>query len=78
LRPELLLYHEGPSRVLISTGNPERVAEITARHGVEAPRVGGTIKEEIVIRNKGRELVRARTERLRAIFEQALENKLRA
>jgi phosphoribosylformylglycinamidine synthase len=77
LRPELLLFHEGPSRVLISTAEPERVAEIAARHGVEAPRVGATIKEGIAIRNRGSELVRARIESLRNIFETALENKLR-
>jgi phosphoribosylformylglycinamidine synthase subunit PurL len=77
LRPELLLFHEGPSRVLISTAEPERVAEIAARHGVEAPRVGATIKEGIVIRNRGSELVQARVESLRNIFETALESKLR-
>jgi phosphoribosylformylglycinamidine synthase len=77
LRPELLLFHEGPSRVLISTAEPERVAEIAARHGVEAPRVGATIKEGIAIRNRGSEHIRARIESLRNIFETALENKLR-
>jgi phosphoribosylformylglycinamidine (FGAM) synthase-like enzyme len=77
LASELLLFHEGPSRVLISTAEPDRVAEIAARHGVEAPRVGVTIKEGIVIRNRGTELIRARVEALRDIFEKALENKLR-
>ncbi len=77
LRPELLLFHEGPSRVLISTAEPERVAEIAARHGVEAPRVGATIKEGVVVRNRGSELIRARIESLRKIFETALEDKLR-
>jgi phosphoribosylformylglycinamidine synthase len=77
LRPELLLFHEGPSRVLISTAEPERVAEIAARHGVEAPRVGATIKEGLAIRNRGSELIRARVESLRKIFETALESKLR-
>ena len=74
----MLLFHEGPSRVLISTDQPERVAEIAGRHGIEAPKVGVTIEEEIVIRNQGKELIRARVESLRNIFEQALENKLRA
>jgi phosphoribosylformylglycinamidine synthase subunit PurL len=75
--PELLLFHEGPSRVLISTAEPQRVTEIAARHGVEAPRVGATIIEGIAIRNRGSELVRARIESLRNIFETALESKLR-
>ncbi|MCU1275529.1 MAG: phosphoribosylformylglycinamidine synthase subunit [Bryobacterales bacterium] len=82
LRPELLLFHEAPSRVLISTGHPERVAEIAARHGVEAPRVGATIKEEVVVKKRTGEnahstLIRARVESLRSIFETALEDKLR-
>jgi len=77
LASELLLFHEGPSRVLVSTAEPDRVAEIAVRHGVEAPRVGVTIKEGIVIRNRGTELIRARVEALRDIFEKALENKLR-
>jgi phosphoribosylformylglycinamidine synthase len=78
LRPEFLLFHEGPSRVLISTASPERVAEIALRHGVEALRVGGTIGGEIVIRHQGQELVRAQIDSLRNVFEQALENQLRA
>ncbi len=77
LASELLLFHEGPSRVLISTGEPDRVAEIATRHGVEAPRVGATMKDGVVIRNRGAELIRARVEALRDIFEKALENKLR-
>jgi hypothetical protein len=39
--------------------------------------VGVTIKEGIAIRNRGSELVQARIESLRNIFETALENKLR-
>jgi phosphoribosylformylglycinamidine synthase II len=78
LGPELLLFHEGPSRVLMATAHPDRVAEIAARHRVQAPRVGITIKEGIVIRNRGSELIRAQIGTLRKLFEQALEHKLRA
>src|SRR5579872_5603516 len=39
MRPEWLLFHEGPSRVLVSTDGPEKVAEIAARYGVDAPLV---------------------------------------
>src|SRR4029077_19591788 len=82
LQPELLLFHEGPSRVLMSTRHPDRVAEIAARHGVEAPPVGVTIKEEVVVKKRTGEntfstLIRARVESLRNIFEKALEDKLR-
>src|ERR1700730_5117863 len=82
LPPELLLFHEGPSRVLISTEDPGRVAEMAARHGVAAPRVGATIKEEVVVKKRtgesaGATLIRARVESLRIIFDKALESKLR-
>jgi phosphoribosylformylglycinamidine synthase len=78
LPSELLLFHEGPSRVLISTSEPERVAAIAARHGIEAPIVGVTIQGAIVIRRSGAELIRSTIEPLRNIFEEALETRLRA
>jgi phosphoribosylformylglycinamidine synthase len=53
LRPEFLLFHEGPSRVLISTADPDRAAAIAARHGVAAARVGVTIGKGLEIRNRG-------------------------
>ena len=31
LRPELLLFHEGPSRVLVSTATPKGIIEIAAK-----------------------------------------------
>jgi phosphoribosylformylglycinamidine synthase II len=78
LPAELLLFHEGPSRVLISTAEPEQVAAIAARHGVDAPRVGVTLQAEIVIRRSGAELIHSQVEVLRRNFEEALEIKLRA
>src|SRR5712692_3095627 len=57
LRPELLLFHEGPSRVLISTADPERIIGIAARHAVEALRIGSTIENRIVINNRGKQLI---------------------
>jgi phosphoribosylformylglycinamidine synthase len=42
LRPELLLFDEGPSRILVSTTDPERVAAIAAAHAVEALMLGET------------------------------------
>src|ERR1035441_2637214 len=40
LRPEVLAFHEGPSRILISTAHAGKVAAIAERHGIEAPVVG--------------------------------------
>jgi phosphoribosylformylglycinamidine synthase len=53
LSPEQMLFHEGPSRVLISTAEPDKVAAVAARHGVDAPRVGITIEKGLEIRGPG-------------------------
>jgi phosphoribosylformylglycinamidine synthase len=72
LPPDLLLFHEGPSRVLIATQTPDQAAAVAARHGVEAPAVGVTIEKEIVISQKGSELGRWAIADLEAAFEGAL------
>ena len=77
LRPEFLLFHEGPSRILISTAEPEQVAAIARRHNVEAPAIGVTIEKELRISNRGGELLRRPVEQLQRIFEEAFEKKLR-
>ena len=56
LRPEILAFHEGPSRILISTAHPKQVAAIAERHGVEAPVVGATIETGMEIRQRGNTL----------------------
>jgi phosphoribosylformylglycinamidine synthase len=53
MRPEFLLFHEAPSRVLISTAEPAQVASIAARHGVEALQMGVTIDKGLKIRGTG-------------------------
>ena len=78
LSPEFLLFHEGPSRILISTANPDGVAEIAARHAVEAPRVGITMNSALAIRHRDATLVIAKIDSLNAIYEGSLENQLRS
>jgi phosphoribosylformylglycinamidine synthase len=73
LRPEFLLFHEGPSRILISTTEPDRVMAIAARYGVEARNIGETIKGRIEIRNRGARLGAWDIESLKAAYENALE-----
>lgn len=51
LKPELALFHEGPSRVLLSTADPAAVQAIAAKHGIEAPVVGETVAGRIAINN---------------------------
>jgi phosphoribosylformylglycinamidine synthase subunit PurL len=77
LRPELLAFHEGPSRVLISTSNPKLVAEIAARHGVEAPVIGVTIEKGLEIRQRGVTLGSWDVAALKAASEGALEGHVR-
>ncbi len=68
LRPELLLFHEGPSRVLVSSIDPARVEEIAARHGVPALTCGETIADRVVIEGHFETTVGA----LRAPWQSAL------
>jgi len=53
LRPEILAFHEGPSRILVSTSQPAAVAAIALAHGVPAPVVGVTIESKLEIRQRG-------------------------
>ena len=78
MRGEYLLFHEGPSRILISTDQPEAVEAIAKKHAVEAPRIGATIVGRLVIRNQGTVLVDREIGRLRQGWAGALETMLRA
>jgi phosphoribosylformylglycinamidine synthase len=73
LRPEVLSFHEGPSRVLLSTANPNKVAAIAEKYGLEAPVVGITIEREIEIRQRSVTLGTWETKALKAAYDHALE-----
>ena len=77
MRAEYLLFHEGPSRILLSTAQPDQVQAIAARHGVDAPRIGDTIEEGLVIRSRGTVHVDLNVERLKRLWSDALEKALR-
>ncbi|MGH9722196.1 MAG: AIR synthase related protein, partial [Bryobacteraceae bacterium] len=77
LAPELLLFHEGPSRILISTAEPERAAAIAAAHGIEALRLGDTKSGDLEIRNRGRLLVSGSIGELKQGWEKSLESYVR-
>jgi phosphoribosylformylglycinamidine synthase subunit PurL len=76
MRPEFLLFHEGQSRILISTSDPEQVAAVAARHGVEAPVVGSTVSGRLAIRNRGEALLDAGIMELKGPWERSLEQQL--
>jgi phosphoribosylformylglycinamidine synthase subunit PurL len=77
LRPEFLCFNEAPSRILISTPNASRVAEIASAHGVEALVVGLTIEKETEIRRRGVKLASWQVADLRQAYEGALEGQLK-
>jgi len=76
LRAELALFHEGPSRILVSTGCPEVVEKIARDHDVEAIWIGVTMKEKLRIDHKGVTVVDCAIGRLREARENALEDQL--
>jgi phosphoribosylformylglycinamidine synthase II len=74
----LTLFHEGPSRILVSTVTPEAVERIARDHNVEAVRIGVTMKEKLRIDHNSVTVVDLATDRLREARENALENLLQS
>jgi len=77
LRPEVLAFHEGPSRILISTAHAGKVAAIAERHGIEAPVVGVTIEKGMEIRQRAITLGSWEIAALKAAYSGALESYVR-
>jgi phosphoribosylformylglycinamidine synthase II len=73
LRPEVLLFHEGPSRILISTTDPKRVAAIAKKFEIEAPVVGITIEKGVEIRQRNVTLGSWEVAALKSAYDEALE-----
>jgi phosphoribosylformylglycinamidine synthase subunit PurL len=78
LRPELLLFHEGPSRILVSTGNAAAVVEVARRHDIPALSIGITSPDRFVIAQRGRLLVDTKVAPLFDRWAHALEHALEA
>ena len=72
MRDDFVLFHEGPSRVLVSTTSPEAVQAVAARYGVEATVIGSTADGRLSIRNKERLLIDLQVDELRNGWESAL------
>jgi phosphoribosylformylglycinamidine synthase len=71
-QPEISLFGESPSRILISTGNPERVREIAMKHNVLCAIIGATMKERLQIGNGREMLIDLSTTDLKHSFEETL------
>jgi phosphoribosylformylglycinamidine synthase len=72
LRAELLLFHEGPSRVIVAAKDLSAVTAIAGKHGVPVLRIGTTVKDRLTISNRGEVLVQASAKQLLEPWENAL------
>ncbi len=75
--PELLLFHEGPSRVLVSTDNPKPIFAAADKNGVQAVEIGVTLEARVVVRNRDTILIDSRVDELSRRWDRALETLLR-
>jgi len=76
MRPEFLLFHEGPSRIIIATSQPENVLDIARENSVEALRIGVTMKERLRIDCDSETLLDCDLTELRQPWETSLERLL--
>jgi phosphoribosylformylglycinamidine synthase subunit PurL len=75
-RPELTLFHEGPSRVIVSTSQPDAVRAICAKYNVECLRIGETMRDRLQIRCGAETWVDASVAQLKAPWSGVLEDQL--
>jgi phosphoribosylformylglycinamidine synthase subunit PurL len=73
LRPEFLLFHEAPSRVLIATHNLAQVMALASEHQVEALHIGQSAADTLEIRNQDTLLVSCPVADLYQRWDRALE-----
>jgi phosphoribosylformylglycinamidine synthase len=69
---ELTLFHEAPSRILVSTTNPADIHAIAKTNRVESVLIGVTIKERLRIQNGDRTIMDVATADLKQTFEESL------
>jgi phosphoribosylformylglycinamidine synthase len=76
LRLEIALFHEGPSRIIISTAAAETIQKIAAEHRVDILQIGVTMKERLQISNRSQLLVDCSLSDLKEPWEKSLETRL--
>ena len=76
LRPELALFHEGPSRVLVSTADPDAVERIAAKNKIEVVRLGVTMKGGLRIGDGSVTWIDSPVDRLKQVWENALAGQM--
>src|SRR5579875_2951772 len=76
LPAELLLFHEGPSRILVSAADPAAIFAAARKNGVEAVKIGVTLEARAIIRNRGQVLLDSRVSELARTWNKSLEHLL--
>jgi len=75
-RQEIQLFHEGPSRIVLTTAQPENVLAIARKFSVEAVQIGVTMKERLRIDCGSENLLDCDLKELRHPWETSLESTL--
>ena len=76
LRPELALFHEGPSRILVSTATPEAVERIARQNNIDVIRIGVTMSNRLRIGDGSVSWIDSPVDRLQQVWENALAQQL--
>jgi phosphoribosylformylglycinamidine synthase len=76
LAPEYLLFHEAPSRILLSTSDPEKIFSICLRNNVPLMTIGVTLEARVTIRNRDLILIDQPLSDLRDPWRNGLEHLL--
>ncbi len=71
-RVEFSLFGEAPSRILLSTREPDRIHEIALRYDVESPVIGATMRGRLQIGNETSMWIDLATTDLKQSFENTL------
>jgi len=74
--PEIQLFHEGPSRILISTSQPENVLAVAHKFKVGVQQIGVTMKERLRIDCDSKTLLDGDLKELSEPWQNSLERKL--
>ncbi|HET8826995.1 MAG TPA: phosphoribosylformylglycinamidine synthase subunit PurL [Terriglobales bacterium] len=80
LAPEFVLFGEDASRIVISCdpANVARIKEVAGKHGISADVLGETVSGNLEIKVDGRAVISASVAELSDVYENALEQALRA
>ena len=72
LPAELLLFHEGPSRILVCTSSPEKIISLATQNDVQSVKIGVTLESRFIIRNREQVLVDSPVDELRQLWDTGL------